>query len=389
MSFAQAQLAEIRNDRALTRYAALLALVHPLTAFAWLAGGTGLPLPSILARGGVAVCWPFFPGCADVRVLDADALRALVIGYGALGVLAAALWLGKVRGAWWLHLALELFKVALVVQDYRLRLNEHHMALFAALAFLLLPAKRDATRVTLVLFYVWAGLLKLSPDWLSGLALPQPPLGVPAALVPLACKLVVALELVGAWGLLARRAAIFWGALGSLVLFHLSSWSVVGFFYPVLMFVLLAIFPLARPDDSKGSSVLARVTGGLLPGSAYAFFALYSALQLWPRLFPGDPALSGEGRWLALHMFDARIDCRASMGTHELQLPDALRIRCDPLVVRARALAECAQLGDFDLVLQARRSSDAHYRRVIDAKDFCSKTPNYRALSHNAWIHAE
>ena len=82
------------------------------------------------------------------------------------------------------------------------------MALFLALAFLLLPAKRDSTRVMLVLFYVWAGLLKLSPDWLSGLALPQPPRGVPADWVPLACKVVVGLELVVVWGLLAKRAWI-------------------------------------------------------------------------------------------------------------------------------------------------------------------------------------
>jgi len=60
------------------------------------------------------------------------------------------------------------------------------------------------------------------------------------------CVYVIVLELGVTWGLLARRAWIFWTALAQFLVFHALSWQVVGFFYPLLMFAILAIFPLSR-----------------------------------------------------------------------------------------------------------------------------------------------
>jgi len=405
----ESAVGEIGGDRALRLYAAALALVHPLTALFWLL--TSRSVPAILGGGDTAICWPFHPECGEHRLLGETGWSAVVIGYGALGLVAAALWLtGRSihvwRGAWLLHLALELVKVAIVVQDFRLRLNQHYMALFAAAAFLLWPRRRDTVRVLIVFFYVWAGALKLNPEWLSGAALYRQPWLVPKELTAEACLYVVVLEIALAWGLLARSAVVFWGTFAQIVLFHVVSFGSVGPFYPLLMFLLLTIFPLARQaegEDESGTSggLLARLFSGGLGAPAYALLALFSLLQLVPRLFPGDPALTGEGRFVALHMFDARIECRATIVSRyadgsvrqaALALSGSTRIQCDPLVVWQLAKAECRRLAgelgfrDLDLTLDSRRSTEPIHHRVIDSPAFCSNPPSYDWWRHNAWI---
>ena len=58
------------------------------------------------------------------------------------------------------------------------------------------------------------------------------------------------MECLFSWGLLARNRWLFWGVFAQILLFHLVSFSVVGFYYPILMVLLLSVFPLSRfrPD---------------------------------------------------------------------------------------------------------------------------------------------
>ena len=48
------------------------------------------------------------------------------------------------------------------------------MALWVTGVFLAVPGKREALRLLLVLFYVWAGTLKLNWEWISGAGLYRP-----------------------------------------------------------------------------------------------------------------------------------------------------------------------------------------------------------------------
>ena len=48
------------------------------------------------------------------------------------------------------------------------------MAFWACFVYLLIPGKRDAVRLLLVLFYFWAGTLKVNWEWISGAALYRP-----------------------------------------------------------------------------------------------------------------------------------------------------------------------------------------------------------------------
>ena len=103
--------------------------------------------------------------------------------------------------------ALTLFKLFILALDFRLRRNQHYMALWITGAFLLVPGRREALRLLLVLFYFWAGTLKLNWEWLSGAGLYRPLWLIHGReLIMAACAYVIVMELVLAWGLLSASA---------------------------------------------------------------------------------------------------------------------------------------------------------------------------------------
>ncbi len=388
-------IAEIEADPALRAYGAALAVLHVLAYVHW---NLNQPLASLLDQQGVALCWPFLPGCADWRVFDAPTIARFLLVY-ALTAVGAILCFAERRATaagWVLLLVLEGVSLALVLQDYRLRLNQHYMAAWATGAFLLARRKREVLPLLLVSFYFWAGLLKLNPEWLSGAGLyGRRPLGLPEAWLPAACLYVVVLELGFVWGLLARRAWIFWACLAQFLLFHVASWNVVGFYYPLLMFALLSVLPMLRWQPAPPAAP--RRLAPALPVLAF------SLLQLPPFAFPGDTAVTGEGRWLSLHMFDAPVSCSARATLHRadgsrfertlvsapLLVPQ--RIACDPLVFLGMARHLCRQNAsrqefvDLDLRLDAARSG-APLRSIVAIDAVCTRPPRYRWWGHNDWI---
>src|SRR5258705_3752500 len=181
------------------------------------------------------------------------------------------------------------------------------MAFAACGVSLLVPRKRESVPLLLVLFYFWAGTLKLNGEWVSGAALYKPLWLLSGWAVVAACAYVVALELGVVWGLLSRRPWIFGSSLAQVLLFHLMSFAIVGWFYPLLMFALLSIlvfvrvFPASPPEPSVGERILSRRLSRAALGMALAS----SLIQLSSHLYPGATAITGEGRLLSLHMFDA------------------------------------------------------------------------------------
>jgi hypothetical protein len=405
MGWIQRQIEAIERDRALQWFGLALALANALTFVYWKAS---LPVAQILAPGATPICWPFFGDCYAVRILSAGPLDALLWGYLAVSV-AAALAFASPRFArigYWMLVALLFYRGFFLFQDYRLRLNQHYMLYWSMLAFLLVPAKRAAIRYLVIAFYFWAGILKANPEWVSGAALAgASPLLVPVALIPAACAYVVILELVLVFGLLSKRAVWFWGTLVQLAIFHLTSWSIVGFYYPLLMACILSIFVLDRlmppPPQPQiadaGSRALARrvALGALLGG----FFGL----QLLPYAYPGDSAITGEGRFFALHMFDSALECDAVAAFEKrdggwqdpisLQAPYVSgRIHCDPIVFWNIARHICRshetdpEFVDIGVLLRTRRRGENRWRRVMNFEHFCETDPEYRIFAHNDWI---
>jgi hypothetical protein len=344
-----------------------------------------------------------------VRFLDAAGVDAVLYAYAALSLASAALFLLGPRRTGWAFaalLVLELLKAAIVFQDFRLRLNQHYMHGLVSLCFLFVPGKREVIRVLIAGFYFWAGALKLNTEWLSGAALYNTDtFWIPGPLLPYACAYVVVLEMGVVFGLFAKRAWMFWGALAQFALFHVFSWPVVGFYYPLLMFGLLALYPLCRLLPAAASdATLAELLHGRIRRQTAWVLAGFSALQLVPMAIPGDSALTGEGRIFAVHMFDAKIFCEAdyilterngSVRHLEPGVAYPPRIRCDPLLHwnYARHLCrEAAKAGwdvRLDLELWSRHADEESYQQVLDVRDFCASDLTVRTLWHNEWIQLD
>src|SRR4029450_11746907 len=401
IGFFRAQIAEIERDTALRWYGVAMAFLHVVTYLYWV----DQRIAVFVGTGAEPICWPLVPDCGALRALSPAGVTlvlrayfAAAVGTGRLfaarplvpgGALVLCAYSAARVGAGllfaarplvpWAYAGLVLvnaLKLAIMLLDYRLRMNQHYMAFFATFAYLFVPAKRDGLRVLVTLFYFWAGTLKLNWEWISGTGLYRPMWPFSGIGVVVACVYVIVLELVVSWGLLAKRPWIFWAALAQFLFFHAMSWQVVGFFYPLLLFATLAIFPLSRlvaPSDAP-EGLLALLLARRVAGPVYALAMLFSLLQLVPYTFPGDRTLTGEGRLYALHMFDARATCVGWADLHladgttarrALKLPLDTRIGCDPIVYwnRARNLCRRRDAGlvafqDLDLFLSSGRTSD-------------------------------
>lgn len=391
--FWQRQARQVAEDPALRAYGAALCGCHLLSFVFW----QQTSLPAQLSRG-TPVCWPLLDGCAELARRSAGFWQLALLAYAATALVSALLFGGS-RAKWGVvgFALLFVLHLALLFQDYRLRLNQHTMLMWAGLAFLLAPRKRLALKALLVSFYFFAGLLKLDAEWLSGAALGgHRPLLVPASLLPAACAYVVLLELVLVFGLFSRSKWLFSATLAQLGLFHLASFSVVGFFYPLLMLGLLSIFVLDRSFPKRDAAPERWA-------SAAWVVAPFGLLQLLPRVMPGDSALTGQGRFLALHMLDAKLSCRATLTLHyadrasetsEVRTKLPGRIACDPLVYFHLARGVCrAQRGreaftDLDLELWSKRQTGPLVK-VIDQQRFCSEPVSYSAFTPNPWIRGE
>jgi hypothetical protein len=408
IAFFRSQVLEISTDGVLRTYGACLALTHVLSVMFWLTSRSW----QFMHEASEVICWPLVPWCGSLRVLSPGQAWCGVVLFGG-AAMAVALAFARQRwtpAAYTGLFLLTIVKVVLMALDYRLRLNQHYMAFWACAVYLLVPGKRDALRLLLVLFYFWAGMLKVNWEWLSGAGLYRPLWLFTGRGVVVACAYVVVMELLVVWGLLARRSWIFWGAFAQVMLFHVMSWAVVQFFYPLLMFLLLSLFVLDRlfPRADTRTRPLARTSllSSLMHGRArlatYVAGSVFTAFQLVPYTFPGDRTITGEGRLYALHMFDAQVVCEAwavltdGDGTGapiDLRAGTLPRINCDPIVVLGRARNLCARLGrpgapaNLHVVLRARRSTEPDLRTVIDLPSFCALDLHYDPFRHNDWIH--
>jgi hypothetical protein len=283
--FFRRQVREIHADDALRWYGAAVSLLNGITALYWL---QTLHIDRVLAETTSPICWPMLDNCYRWRVASGAGVTLLVAGLGVASLVNARLFLEPRRTAtaYWLLIFVTAFKLLILFQDFRLALNQHYMATWIACAYLFVSQRRKMIPVLITLFYFWAGTLKLNSEWLSGATLMgRRPFGMPEAWVPWACSYLVVLELVQIWGLLSKRPLVFWLVFAQAILCHISSFWVVGYFYPVLMFLILSLLPMLQflprslPSREWSESGVVLLVG-------------FCALQLFPRLLTSDPALT-------------------------------------------------------------------------------------------------
>lgn len=397
---ANALFDELRDSRALRFYGIALCATHLLTWIFW-SGRTGL---SAALHGTAPICWPFFEDCARVRPILLPWTDGLLGAYPVLIVLAAFLWLSPrlVPAAWWALLAVNLIKVFLFAQDYRAMGNYHYMPFIVNALFLLVPARRFVIPLALVGFYLGAGVLKLNAEWLTGAALFRPTIleggWLRAALIS-----VIFLELFVIWFILARGLLLRALALASLIVFHLYSWHLVGFFYPTIMFALLAYFPIIWWTRER-TLTLADLLGARLPAPAWIYAVIFTTAQAIPHLRGGDSAVTGDGRFFSLNMFDAYTRCQLLLIRTEADSRWSLskirtdvgpRIACDPLTYLSEVQGLCREVAAsspasrIDWHLMSRRRTDSRDRLIVSAKDVCKQGLSYDLFKKNEWIHED
>lgn len=400
------QVNEIEKDPILRIYGSLLSLVYILCVLYWHQYG----FLNIFSKNIEAICWPFFNSCESLRIFSSEQIKLILISMALVAGLNAFLFVKSRRIIlpYFILLSLDLLRLTFVLFDYRARLNQHYMIFFMVFTFLFISNKRLFLKWMLISFYFWAGTIKLNQEWISGEVIYGPLWLIPESFKTLATTYVVILELFLIWGLLSRKPLIFWGTLFQLGLFHLESLSVVGFFYPALMVIFLMIFPLdfLNRKLSHGlnfqlanKSLLARTNR-----AGWSLLIFLAILNLLPRFLPGDTRLTGEGRFYALHMFDAKTSCLSQATIHwstkqpqilDLRIPSVVRIRCDPIVFLSRMRRLCRQYANnsevkkIDWLLTGKFSSESEGQVIVDLKDFCKINPKYNIFSHNSWIQTE
>ncbi|MCW5829593.1 MAG: hypothetical protein KIT79_09800 [Deltaproteobacteria bacterium] len=399
------QIGEIEGDRVLRYYGAALASANTITWFHWAFVRRGLE--DTLGPKAMALCWPFWENCHEFRPFQLDTLHLLLWGYAALTVAVGAFFVtGKVRWGYWGLVLVTALRLFILFQDFRLRANQHYMANWVTLAYLAFPARRVLIPHLLVWIYFWAGALKLDREWFTGAALyKKDKLWVPDALIPASCVYVVVMEMVLVFGIYARRAWLFWVTFAQLVVFHIFSWPIVGLFYPMLMFCLISIFPLGRLMSPAGQwPTLKPLVPKEYRLAAVMLLGGFGFFQAIPYAFPGDSAVTGEGRLFALHMFDALVECDATavirfengetkpVPVNQYGRRLARRIRCDPVVHFSIARHLCRQIRerpgaiDLDYTLRSKRTSDPDLSEVMAIENFCAADLTYDLWRPNSWI---
>jgi hypothetical protein len=380
------------DDLAVWRYGLALLIGHAL-CLVYLVRQGGIYL---LLDRSEAICWPFFESCGSFRFSSPIAIAQVCGAYLGAIVLGAVAWSHRrPRVLLWCLAVVTGFLVVIIGLDYRLRQNQYYMFVWTNVIYLLVRDRRRCLQLLIVLFYFWAGTLKLNHEWLSGAVLYKDLWLIPPGLTPLACGYVVLLELVIIWGLLARSRPIFWSTLVQLVIFHAMSLSQINWFYPAIMGTILSLFVLARIDEES------KPPRRMRDMKAVCLVALlFSVCQLVPRAYGRDSVLHGQGRVFALHMFEARQECRVDVTFRHrdgresraslLRAHYPPRMACDTVIYYGIARSLCRRLPagviDFDLVMDAKRRTDGAFKRIIEAPGFCSRVHDFKVFGRNWWL---
>lgn len=370
-------------------YGMALASTHIWTSVYW--WNSSFFLNSQGSRNSEPLCFPFFAQCAEFRAMIPETVWLVVlVAYSLAAITTTTLFFIKRINPLPPLFALTLFKFALHMSNYNFMGNYHYMVYIITLCYLFLPNPERLIPWLMVAFYWAAGVLKLNMDWLSGAAMISTP-WLTGQLLSISLIYVIFLELILVFGLLSSKRWIRWTTLFQFFSFHVFSWHIVGFFYPMIMFSLLSLFILQELEiyffqkKEWHSTNTPQTHPSYLP--LWGVLLIFIFLQILPFLITKDPALSGAARLPSLNMFDAKTECQSLMIAHSSKASVHLtpplknlgvRLGCDPLVFLNQAQEICrlnTKNKEFDrlsLHLFSKRITATDYQTVLALDDVCS-----------------
>ena len=348
-------------------------------------------------------CWPHFQECDSLLFL-----RTLPEGYSQpflymvlFGTLLLSVYLMHKKEWVLAHMALMpsfiWHTVATFVLTYSLSGNyEYYLAILTGV-LLFIPHKEFFLKLSLVLFYFLAGVLKLHEGWVLGTYFSTLSTGLPLFpdwSIPIWTNLVIFMEIVGSWFLFSKHTRLQRMAVFFFLAFHLYSGLLVGYRYPSTVLptvlILFGLFYRATPVPFGKKAI-----------AGWALVVFMFVGQSINVLIPGDTKLTLEGNSYGLYMFEANHQCISTVSlvdtdgevvnSYRDESPSA-RSRCNPYRYwfpmkqncPAYNLAEVRVAWTFDHSING-----GPFLRIVDEQDVCSL--EYKAFSHNEWIktHAD
>lgn len=385
-------LSEIAKERKLQWFGACLALTYVLSYFHMFSA----KIVHSFLDSRFSQCWSHHLFCG---LLEGESQsRITLFKYSFLLLATTTLFLfvfRQARIATYCLFATFLFKLLIFSLSYINMGNYHYMPLVMTFVFIFTSHRRESLGLFLMLIYFCTGFLKLNDQWFLGQAVFFWPT-IPNWLILVASSAVIFLELVMAFLLLSNNRVWRAAALGSFALFHLTSIYWVGWFFPSIMACLLAFYFFYFKENFLWRNMRAPRT--LLCA------LIFILAQLPPLFMSQDPAITTEGRFWALNMFDAKSSCShmiyGRFRNYSLDLSNyfesySSRISCDPLLMINRVQRLCTQFKsnpDFtgiDFSLNSKRATDQNFKLIIHEKDFCEKSFTYSQLLQNSFIKYE
>lgn len=239
MNFIKRNIWELERSSSLIFLGALFSAIHVINYFFWVGSASYLGK----SDSSPLLCWDFFSNCTELYIVPPALTGFMLTAYLIVAGLSLLAFLTRrMTGfAWSLSFLTFLLNLIFYVQDASLHSNVHAMILIAQFCYLFIPSKLNTMRTIVFATYIFSGLGKLSPEYLSGAAIPTA-IDIPMKGLEWVGVFSVVIEIIMPFFLLSRVSLRFGYGFGTLFLFHLAQLYLNRNFEPVGMAILLTFF---------------------------------------------------------------------------------------------------------------------------------------------------
>ncbi len=370
-----------------------LLFAHFITAIYWLKGKVWLRFAN---ENYEVACVPVFRNCFELAFENLFYVQSIFYIYALFCVIGLFLVLfDKTKIYMLIFYSLTFFKVLVLLSRYNFMGNYHTMHLSLSILTILSLGSFHFYRLGLILQYVFAGLLKLNIEWLSGAALVSYSTYMLSGFWhTLSLAYVPVLELILIWGLLSQNVLLRRVTLLQLIIFHLYSVLIVGFYYPLIMMGLL--LPIVINEFTNDDSGLLKYSFTTLNDLQFGnsnfrrrasifFIMLMIVWNISSKFYGIDPSMDGNIRYETLNMLDSKLKCQHTLLEEKsdgsivaLNIPkivNFLRIHCDAIVYDTflQRLCQKNPNSKFLFYLESARTTDKEYTLVRTYNNVCKE----------------
>lgn len=249
------------------------------------------------------------------------------------------------------------------------------------LIFIVSNNKLASVRFSVIVFYIIAGLTKLTPAWILGSYFGLNQKGLPLfddRLILLLSNIVIIFELVGIHFLNAKVKVLRLVVFIFFICFHLYSYLIVGLRYPAYCIPLIIIlYTIAKEKrlNMKPSSFSIVLSGILV------------LLNVYPLLIPGDHRVTYEGSKPTLNMFDGNRQSRLIVTYPDGKIQKLERrssyTRTTAYLEWKKYHLQCPSYESIGMKLDLSIDGQPFYN-IINQDDICQLT--FEPYQRNEWI---